>query len=158
MITRTVYLAGPITGTSYKTSRLGWRTSFAALLPHDIEPLSPMRGKDFLLNEANISGAPDMYLGVNPLAEPKGILCRDENDVRRCDAMVACFLDATKVSIGTCHEFGMARILRKPIILIMEKDGSNPHHHAFITESAGYWVDNIFDGANLLRQLLGTGI
>ena len=38
------YLLGPISDTSYKASRLGWRQKAAALLAPEIEALSPMRG------------------------------------------------------------------------------------------------------------------
>ena len=96
---KTVYLAGPITGLSYSKARNTWRHEIASLLPEHIHPLSPMRNKDFLEDQTVLAGDPGMY-PEHALATPSGICTRDRNDVRNCDAMVACFLGATdRVSI-----------------------------------------------------------
>jgi len=116
-----------------------------------------MRAKQFLKNETVLRGDPAMYNDA-ALATAKGILTRDFNDVSSCDVMVACFLGATKVSIGTCAEFGFAHALRKPVILIMEKDGKNVHSHAFLTEIAGYWVDTFEEAANITKCIVTPGV
>lgn len=153
---RSVYLAGPITGLSYGEARHGWRDEIAALLPPHIHSLSPMRAKEFLQKEQVLRGDPNMY-PENVMASPRGIISRDENDLRQCDAMIACFLGAQAVSIGTCCELGMARILRKPVVLVMEQDGLNPHSHAFITEIQGYWVETLEEAAHCVTHLLTPG-
>lgn len=152
---KTVYLAGPISGLSYADARQGWREAFAAMLPPHIFAVSPMRGKDFLKGRRKIKGVSGAY-DMHPLATDRGIVTRDENDVRQCDAMVVNFLGADSVSIGTCCEIGMARILRKPVVLIMEP--KNVHNHPFITEFSGYQADTLEDAAHIIGLLLTPGV
>lgn len=122
-----LYLAGPITGCTYNDARYGWRKTFADALQtrmaergtNHLECFSPMREKEFLEKEQCIDGSAD-YESLHGFGTPQGILTRDHNDVRTCDAMIACFLGATKVSIGTCVEFGFAHSYRKPLIMVME--------------------------------------
>ncbi len=161
---KTVYLAGPITGLSYSEARNTWRHEIASLLPEHIFPLSPMRNKDFLEDQSVLAGDPNMY-PEHSLATPSGIVTRDRNDVRNCDAVVACFLGAMdRVSIGTCLEFGWADAFRKPIVMVIE-DGPavaggdvNIHLHAFLTEIAGYRVPTLEEAAHLVTHLLTPGV
>ena len=152
-----VYLAGPITGLSYADARNGWRRDVADMLFPHVDCLSPMRAKEFLAKEENLRGDPGMY--DNVLASSKGILTRDFNDVSVCDAIIANFIGATKVSIGTCVEFGFAHALRKPVILVMEPPAwKNVHDHAFLDQIAGYRVDNLNDAAFIAKSLLLAGV
>lgn len=156
---RTVYLSGPITGLTYGEARHTWRVAFAELMPAHIHVLSPMRAKEFLPH-AGALGVPftNKELFKQPMGTSRGIITRDENDVKRSDMMVVHLLGATNVSIGTVHELGMARAFRTPVILIMEKDGSNPHSHAFVTETAGYWVDTVDEAAWVAATFLTPGV
>lgn len=144
-----IYLAGPITGLDYKEARLGWRKDFSDLLKArdaiHLECYSPMREKEFLEKEQCISGVAD-YESLHGFGTPWGILTRDHNDVRTCDAMVACFLGAKKVSIGTCVEVGFAHAYRKPLILVMEPE-------AIATES----VENQYETVDFLAAMHGRG-
>jgi len=152
---KTVYLAGPITDLSYGEARHGWREEFASLLPEHILPMSPMRGKDFLDKEVKLVGHPSMY-PEHLMATPSGIVCRDRNDVRNCDAMIACFTGYPKASIGTSIEFGWADAFGKPVIMVMEDD--NIHQHAMLTEIAGYVTSDLEEAANILFHLLTPGV
>lgn len=154
--TKSIYLCGPITGLTYGEAALGWREQFATLVPKHIKCFSPMRGKKFLDGTGPIQCDPKAYNGT-VLASPKGVITRDAFDVRNCDVIVANFLGAKAVSIGSCHEFGMAHILNKPVVLIMEREG-NVHNHIFITETAGYWVDNLEEAAAAVTIMLTPGI
>lgn len=122
---RKVYLAGPITGLSYGEARHGWREEFDSLMSQShrhIECYSPMRAKNFLSKSKKIEGTADSYGKDSPFGQGAGILARDHNDVRECDAMVAYFSEATLGSLGTAAEFGFAHTMRKPIILIIENE------------------------------------
>jgi nucleoside 2-deoxyribosyltransferase len=185
---RKIYLAGPITGTDYNDSRFGWRKTFNDLLVAiqkertNYEPwlecFSPMREKEFLEKDQCISGAAD-YASLHGFGTPQGILTRDHNDVRNCDAMVACFLGAKRVSIGTCVEFGFAYSYRKPVIMVMETmvedtwatgtddEGGfrqlvpgvkNPHDHVFLRACAGYVVPTLGHAADIVYSLLTPGL
>lgn len=153
---RTVYLCGPITGLTYGDARHSWRKHFPSLLPEHIFCLSPMRGAE-LMHKNQVLMPKAEYDSQHIIENPRGILTRDENDIRTCDLMVANFLGAPKPSIGSICEFGMARVLRKPVVLVMEKDGSNVHTHGFITEIACYWVDSLEDAAEVTTTLLTPG-
>lgn len=167
---RTVYLAGPITGLKYHDARYGWRKDFADLLPEHVLPMSPIRFKDYLRDEASLAGDPDMYPG-HLLSRPKGIVCRDHNDLHKADAMVACFLGAERVSIGTCIEFGWAHAYDIPVVMVIENEGNihvhengqdrrvdNPHWHAMLTEIAGYVTPSLDEAAKIVEYLLTPGI
>lgn len=156
---KTVYLCGPITGLSYDDARNTWRKTVGGLLLPHIHALSPMRAKEFLSKEQCLNGVRTGYDEYdNPTACPRGIVTRDNNDLRNADAVIACFLGAEKVSVGSVWELGNAYVRMKPVVLVMEKDGTNPHHHAFVTETAGYWVDNVEEAAEIVNHLLTPGV
>ena len=110
-----IYLAGPITGLTYDEARYSWRKEFASLMPEHIHCNSPMRGKEMLKDLGVLTsgaGYPD-----NAMTSSAGITTRDFNDVRTCDAMIACFLESGfGLSGGTFMEYGFAHALQKPII------------------------------------------
>ena len=151
---KTVYLAGPITGLSYGEAAQGWREFMEyASVRNGCEwrCLSPMRGKEHLTGQEELLATEGQhYISTN-----KAIVTRDYNDVSTCDAMVANFLGATRVSIGTCVEFGFAHAHRVPLVLVMEKD--NYHNHGFLTEIAGYWVQTLEEAIHVLDNLLTVG-
>lgn len=174
-----IYLAGPITGTDYNDSRFGWRKKFVEMLAargaDHLECFSPMREKEFLERDQCISGAAD-YESLHGFGTPWGILTRDHNDVRNCDVMIACFLEAQRVSIGTCVEVGFAHAYRKPLIMVMESDRvglqaesaegfrsdykfvKNPHDHVFLRACAGYVVPTLEHAADIAVSLMTPGL
>lgn len=166
---KTIYLAGPITGLSYEAARLGWRVEFKALLPEHILALSPMRGKDYLVDEGILAGDANMY-PEHLMSTPSGIVCRDRNDVKNCDVMVANFLGADRASVGTAIEFGWADAFVKPIVMIIEPDGliekkgmhafevTNPHWHGMMNEMAGYVTHTVEEAAHVCTHLLTPGV
>lgn len=160
---KSLYLAGPITGLDYGNARYGWRKVFSdrmnIVAPH-IECFSPMRAKDFLDGQQILQcKGEDLDRIGNALARPLGILTRDANDVSNRDLIVANFLGADRVSIGTTWEIGYAaaQTPRKPVIVIMEDEG-NVHDHVFITHTAGYRVNNIEDAVLIAASILTPGI
>lgn len=176
---RRIYLAGPITGCDYNSARYGWRKNFVDIIDliqaergtGHIQCYSPMREKEFLEKDQCI-GAEVNYESLHGFGTPQGILTRDHNDVKECDAMIACFLGATRVSIGTCVEVGFAHAYRKPLILVMETDRAgvepaskegfrsdykfvkNPHDHVFLRACAGYTVPTLKHAAEIAYSLL----
>ena len=149
----TVYLAGPITGLSYEDATNSWRRDACEYLwNHHINAYSPMRGKDFLKDEVELSGGYNAYSGI---ASSSGVVTRDHHDVRSCDVMLVNFLGAKRISIGTCIEFGWAHAYRKPIICIMEND--NVHQHIILSEIAGYIVPTLAQGLDITRLILTPG-
>ena len=151
-----VYLAGPITGLTHDEARYGWRQEFKSLMPEHIHCNSPMRGKEMLkkfgvLTSGN--GYPD-----NAMTTPAGITTRDFNDVRTCDAMVACFLESEdRLSGGTFMEFGFAHALQIPIIGIGDTNDPNIHH-LMAQRVAGWRVETLEEAAKIITLLLTPGI
>lgn len=152
MKTFLVYLAGPITGLTYNGCT-EWREeikdNLMANSPH-IKTLSPMRGKQRI--ELLGGTIKDVYED-NPLTSEKGISTRDYNDVKRSDAIFVNLLGAQRVSIGTVMEIAWARAFQIPVILVMEK--GNMHDHSMLRYASGFIVDNIEDGIEMLRVVLG---
>ncbi len=148
---RKLYLAGPITGLSYGDS-VGWRDYVADQLPEYIVAVSPMRGKQYLEREKVIGLS---YEDI-PLSCRKGITCRDRYSVMNCDMILVNFLGAKMVSIGSCMEIAWADMLRKPIVVVMEKD--NIHQHPIILETAGFVVNTLDEGIKMVDATLCYGI
>lgn len=147
-----VYLAGPISGLSY-AGATDWRAYVHEEMPSWIKVLSPMRNKDYLGTEAAISDAYESTL----LSNQSAITNRDRFDVRRSDMILANFLGATKVSIGTCIELGWADAFGTPVVMAIE-DNSNLHDHAIVREIAGWRANNLDDAIAIVKAVLTPGI
>lgn len=143
-----IYLAGPILGTSYGIAT-DWRNFVRQKLPAEYICLSPMRGKEYLKNEAVITKS---LHGGHPLSTPRGINTRDRNDVIRADLVLVNFIGAENISIGTCIELGWADMLRKPIIIAMED--TNVHYHKMVRDIAGYIFPTLEEAANMVVTVL----
>lgn len=166
MSTNSVYLAGPITGDTYEDARYGWRSEFETMIHRynimhspleRIQCVSPMRGKEHLLDDDNTPMSCDADKYDVAISTNSAIVTRDYNDVTRTSCMLANFLGSNRVSIGTCVEFGFAHAARKPIIMVMEEEG-NLHEHGFLTEIAGYRVDTLEEAAFIVQHLCGGGL
>ena len=148
-MSKSIYLAGPITGLSYKGST-DWRRWVARRMSPDIIPLSPMRGKDYLRDEQVIGSAYEHH----PMSTEAAITARDRFDVMtRCDAILVNVLGAKKASIGTIIEIGWADAARKPIILAIENEG-NVHDYPMIRQVAAYRTDSLPTACNIAHILL----
>mgnify|MGYP001573957807 CR=1 FL=1 len=145
-----VYLAGPISGTSYGEST-GWREHVSAQFPPHIVGVSPMRGKRYLSQEKHIA---DSY--GTALSSQKGITCRDRMDVMRSDLVLVNLLDAQKVSIGTVMEIAWADAWRKPLVIVMGEH--NMHWHAMIREVAGFIVPTLDEAIAITSAVLSPTI
>jgi nucleoside 2-deoxyribosyltransferase len=142
-----VYLAGPITGLSYREA-VDWREDFSLQLPNHIVPLSPMRGKALLREERSIKGAYDETV----MSNAKAITARDRWDVQRSDVIVVNLMYADTVSIGTMIELGWADSARVPIVLAMEEGGT--HEHAIVREVTAFRVYDLGDALMVVKKLL----
>ena len=155
---REVYLAGPIAGLTYADARHGWRKDFAALMPEHILCTSPMRSKDFLKDHGFLTHDYGVDYPDHELATDAGITTRGHNDVRTCDAMVACFLESGgRPSLGTAVEYGFAYAYRKPVIAVGPLDDPNIRH-PMLRHVAGYHADTLEEAATIVTHILTPGI
>ena len=158
MTTHKLYLAGPISGLSYKRACLSWRQEFARLMPDEILCYSPMRGEDDLEGTRYIHSDGRNYDPANIIGTPSGICARDFNDLRRADLILTCFLEsARKVSLGTAYEMGAAHILNKPIVAVGRKNDPQVNH-LMAQYMIHYRCDNLEQAADIVRHLLLPGI
>ena len=148
-----VYLAGPITGTSYGESTEWREGTKARLYLHGILGYSPMRGKQYLKDVKKFTMDGDAYKRFSPLSSNRGITTRDMWDCIRHDVVLANVLGATEKSTGTTMEIAWAKLAGKPVILVIEPNG-NPHDHGMITECAGFRVDNLEEAEFLAKALI----
>jgi len=146
-----LFLAGPLTGISWEES-LAWRQYVAGKLPPSIRAYSALRGKNYLAGETLLQDAYEEY----PLSSQKGITSRDRMDVTRCDLLFVNFLGAKRVSIGTVMEIAWADMLRKPILIVMEKD--NIHGHGILKEVASYIVSDLDEGIKIATAVCATEV
>lgn len=151
-----VYLAGPITGLTFKGCT-DWREYARAELEKvGIIGLSPMRGKEYLeriARDVAFTADGDKYAIQGPLSTNRGIMTRDHWDCTRCDVLLVNWVGADRVSVGTVMELAWAHTHRIPVVCVMEKEG-NVHHHGMVLEAIGFRVDTLDQGLNILKAIL----
>jgi hypothetical protein len=148
---KTIFLAGPLTGVSYKDA-LEWRKYVESKLPADIIAFSALRGKIYVAKEHLLKDAYPEHL----LSTPQGTVTRDRYDVFRCDALFVNFLDTDKVSIGTIMEMAWADSQRIPIVLAMEN--GNIHDHAFVRQVAAFVTRDLDEAIQTAVDVVTTRV
>jgi nucleoside 2-deoxyribosyltransferase len=144
-----VYLAGPITGLSYGETTDWRQQAIDFLKDHGIQGLSPMRHKDYLLQETSIGDSYEQSV----MSSQRGIYARDYYDCHRCDGVLVNLLGAKRTSIGTVMEIAWAAQVDIPIILAME-DQENIHEHPIIREACPFRVNNFEDALHLTVSVI----
>ena len=157
MSTKSVYLAGPIGGLTFKDA-VSWRQLAVQAFsdvdgPVEILGMSPLRYKDFL-DEEGVLHVTDDYPHV--LCGQRGITTRDFYDVRTCDVLFVNFLGAKSVSIGTSMEIAVAHQTRTPIVVAIENTG-NLHDHPILRECIDFRVDTLEEAIHTTITILTPG-
>jgi nucleoside 2-deoxyribosyltransferase len=149
-----VYLAGAIAGLS-GADAIDWRNQAVEDLKlRGVEALSPMRAKDVLRNRT-ISGNFNDYKDLGAFFTSRGIMTRDFNDVKRCDALLVNLLGLEKPSLGTIMELAWAFAFQKPAVIAIEKTG-NPHsNHPMLHEAMPFRVDSLEEAIDSVAIILG---
>lgn len=149
---RTVYLAGPMTGLTYKQA-LEWRRKASELLQeHGYKTLSPMRGH-MKGPGAVIDGLEEAETSVGLTA--KALKNRDKIDVKRSAALLVYFGGKEgSPSLGTAIEFGWADDEDIPIIVIGHPENPNIRHF-LMQELITIVVPTLEDGVEALVSHVG---
>lgn len=143
-----VYLAGPITGLDYEGA-VDWREATRArLADHGIMAWSPMRAKEYLRAERALDAR---GYSEHALSTARAITTRDRWDCMRADIVLANFVGAGRVSIGTVLELAWADAARVPVVAAME--GGNVHEHAMVLELIGFRAETLEDAVDLVLAL-----
>lgn len=147
------YLAGAIAGLQFDAAT-DWRhQAKIALELRGIEALDPMRAKHALANGRISTNCHD-YTDQGPFFTSRGIMTRDFNDVKSCDALLVNLLGLQKPSMGTVMELGWAFVLQKPTVVVMEREG-NPHdNHPMVLAAIGFRVETMDEAIDALAVVL----
>jgi len=145
-----IYLAGPISGLSWQES-VAWREDISQrFAPMGIDCYSPLRAKSYLRPEGDIADCYEEHV----LSSQRGIFARDWYDCLRCDMVFVNFLNAKTPSLGTAMEIAWAYDNKKPIVLVIEPDGSNPNDHAMLREACRFQVPTVEEGIWVAKTVL----
>jgi len=148
-----LYLAGPITGCTFGECT-DWREEFARLMPAGIDILSPMRAKHPLAPGSRIID--DVYKD-SLFGHDQAIMQRDFNDCSTAEVVVANFLGATRVSLGTVMEAAWCYAYHIPLIAVMEADKSNCHdNHCMMRAAIGFKVATLEEAVIVARSVLNV--
>ncbi len=149
-----VYLAGGIAGLP-GTDATSWRrAAWLELREHGIETLDPMRAKSVLSGQEKISTNFNDYAHNGAFFTSRGIMTRDFNDVKRCDALLVNLLGLEKPSLGTIMELAWAYALQKPAVVAIEEFG-NPHDgHPMIAAAINFRVATLDEAINAVAVVL----
>lgn len=152
-----VYLAGGIAGLSGQDAT-DWRKLAVGRLWRDfqIDTRDPMRAKKFLSQQRQISRDFHDYTASGVFFTSRGIMTRDFNDVKQCDALLVNLLGATVPSLGTIMELAWAYAMQKPAVVVIEESG-NPHDlHPMIHEAMPFRVTTLDEGIAAIAVVLGA--
>ena len=144
-----IYLAGPISGLSYKEAIEHFISRANRLKRIGYEVMHPMLAKNHLRNDLEFKA--EGYTN-NPISTNKAILRADFWKTDICDIL---FVDLTsgkdRVSIGTVAEITRAFTNHKLIITVLPKD--NIHNHAFILEMSSIIFETVNDAIDYLIEI-----
>lgn len=148
MLEKFLYLGGAIDGQTYEGCTEWREYAIKELAKEGIIGISHMRGKEFLKKHQVLRDGVEKHV----LTTDEGITTRDMWDVRRSGAVLFNLLNATKISIGTMIEYGWASAFSKPIITVMEREGSR-YEHAIVRGLTSFRVDTLDSGLAVARAL-----
>jgi hypothetical protein len=144
----TIYLSGPMTGKTMAEA-LDWRRHAAeALTDAGFNVLDPLRGLSAVYKPNDILGGTSGEHELGMLNH--SWFMRDKFDVMQADILLVNLCGASKVSIGTVMEIAWAFIKGTYIIIAIEPEGDNPHHHIFVNECACKLTDTPKDGVDYI--------
>jgi len=150
-----VYLAGGIANLT-GAEVINWRIEAAAALhTRGIEALDPMRAKRHRwTQEGRVSSNFHDYADAGVFFTSRGIMTRDHNDVKRCDALLVNLVGLQKPSLGTIMELAWAYDHQKPAVVVIEASG-NPHdNHPMIHEAMSFRVTTLEEGIHSVAVIL----
>lgn len=148
-----VYLAGPISSLTLDEANDWRRIANLELLQAGITCFSPLRGKSFL---ADVGPLGSHGYSQHPLSTDRGVMTRDRFDCMRADVILANFLDAERISVGTVMEIAWADAARIPVVAVMEP--GNVHEHCMLDEAIGFRVSTLDAGLDLVKSILIPGV
>lgn len=139
-INKTVYLAGPIDGLSFREG-VEWRQyAQKQLATEGVKGISPQRGKDYIGENAVLSKDMDFVkqealFSDNIMSTAEMIMTRDKFDALNCDVLLVNFHGAKRASIGTVMEIAWAYLQGKPVIVVADEDDTLHRKHPMLRKA-----------------------
>lgn len=148
-----IYLAGPITGVSYKDTTQ-WRDTLE--FEPGIKGISPMRMKEFLSRKKKIGHS---YPEQEIMGAARPIHTRDRYDCTHADAVLAYMPKeqaeiAGYPSLGTCIEMGWASAVGVPVVLVC--DDKRVIGHPLVQGLAGWILPRLEDGVAAINGMFAA--
>lgn len=139
---KTVYLAGPMSGLTWKEMS-EWRCEAAEKLQvHGLQTITPTRAKPFLKDPALIRRR-----WIRDVAVSR----RDRNDLKNASAVLMNLSMTEAISIGTMVELGWADAFGVPVILVVQPGAVQ---HVFLRALATEIVYSLEEGITAILELL----
>lgn len=135
-----IYLAGPMTGLSWEKT-LAWREHVEVELGRDWKILSPARPQQDQDRTKVLKLQTQENNELNLWDTATGVVASDTFLIDQSDWVLANFLGAEKISVGTVWELGYAYHARKKIIVLMSKE--DIHNHPFTRRGVDMFTDDI---------------
>jgi hypothetical protein len=145
-----VYLSGPISGCS-SAQATEWRRYVAQRLSPRLTVFDPTQ------DAADFSVPSELHLNVGArlqnLAHGKEVLERNRMYILGCDVVLANFLGAKKISIGSIGEIFWADAFRKPVIVVREAQ-QNLHDHGLVNAIATCTFEELDPAIDKINKML----
>ena len=146
------YLGGPMAGLTVEECRR-WRVAAAETLREaGFVILDPTKGLGLLKPGEKVRDAHNEEVTQSAHV----VFKRDEFDVTRCDIAIFNLLGATRTSIGSVMEIGLAYLCRKFVIVVMEPQG-NVHDHAFVKGALSIRLETVDEAVEYAINTFGEG-
>ncbi len=140
-----LYIAHPITGLTGRET-LNYFNGLKEKLSKYHYVLSPMTGKEYLIDEKNCQAS-----GYKTaISNDHAIFQRDTWMVSQSYIILVDFTNAKFVSIGCCMELGIGSFLNKHTLVVMDKE--NIHKHSFVLDAADIIFETLDDACDYLTK------
>ena len=95
--------------------------------------------------------------GIKTAVSAKSVVARDMKDLQECDVVLwnANLFGATRQSVGSFMELGMALLLRKPVVAIADKDDHVSRKHPFLVELVSAYYTTVEGACEFLTSYYG---
>ena len=149
MSTKTVYMAGPVTGCTQAETE-DWREYVSSKLHKNIIAVSPLRGEEKLEEGKRFEALEPGSV----FRTPGAIAAKNHYDTHTCDLVLAYLPqehNERRPSYGTLFELGWATGAQKPTILVTD-DPIITEHPLFLAK-VNWIFDNFDDAIQIINAL-----
>jgi len=147
-----IYLAGPMSGLSWREA-LAWRREAEAELSKDWRLINPVRAQvpEDQQNEIIEATTQLDTKKVDIEVTATAVTAQDEFFIDQSDWILAYFLGAGKISIGTVWELGYGWGTGKKIFSVLEP--GSIHDHAFVRRRSHVFSPHLSDAIQFFKAI-----